>query len=87
MPTLGVPPSWDRGRLARIGSDSLSARRRGSGSSPCLLDPPCPQSRQDAGAPSMRGSGRPPSRSPRSAICLVAPAKGLGHEMDFQFSL
>lgn len=36
---------------------------------------------QHAGAP-----GTSPAKSPRSAICLLGPAKGLGHEIDLQFS-
>jgi len=50
---LGAPPSWDRGRLARIRSAQQSAVA--SGAFPAFLIPRGSPSRQDAGAPSIPG--------------------------------
>ncbi|CAD7843801.1 MAG: hypothetical protein [Olavius algarvensis Gamma 1 endosymbiont] len=45
-----------------------------------------PQAGRMPALPAYRAPGTPPSKLPRSAICVLGPGKGFGHEMDFQFS-
>jgi len=87
----GLPPGTANVSPAsgpRSGSDNLSRQSAVVSGAflACSILRACPKPAgcrrsQRTGAP-----GTPPSKSPRAAICLVAPAKGPAQEMDLQFS-